>query len=136
MGSTEKADHIHEFRLKAWNFYKESLIALEKEGIIELPKIPPECEHNGHIFYIKVKDIKVRTKLLEFLKSSGILAVFHYVPLHSSPAGLKYGRFHGEDKFTTKESERLIRLPLFYGIKNVEIEEVVDRIYKFYGIGG
>ena len=135
-GQLEKADHIHEFRLKAWNFYKESLIALEKEGIIELPKIPPECEHNGHIFYIKVKDIKVRTKLLEFLKSSGILAVFHYVPLHSSPAGLKYGRFHGEDKFTTKESERLIRLPLFYGIKNVEIEEVVDRIYKFYGIGG
>jgi dTDP-4-amino-4,6-dideoxygalactose transaminase len=131
-GQLEMVEEIREFRLRAWNRYYNGLLELEKDGFIELPTIPKHCRHNGHIFYIKVENLHIRTKLLDFLKKQGILAVFHYVPLHSSPAGQRYGRFHGVDKFTTKESERLIRLPLFFNIKDEEIDYVIESIYRFF----
>jgi dTDP-4-amino-4,6-dideoxygalactose transaminase len=131
-GQLEVAEKINEFRLRVWNRYYNGLLELEKEGFIELPAIPKHCRHNGHIFYIKVRNLNIRTKLLNFLKEQGIWAVFHYVPLHSSPAGQRYGRFHGVDKFTTKESERLIRLPLFFNIKDEEIDYVIESIYRFF----
>jgi len=131
-GQLEIAEEINEFRLRMWNRYYNGLLALQENGTIDLPNIPEHCDHNAHMFYIKAKNLEERTKLLAFLKENGIFAVFHYVPLHSSPAGQKYGRFHGIDKFTTKESERLIRLPLFYGIKDEEIDYTTSKVYEFY----
>ncbi len=123
---------INNDRLKSWSLYYELLSPLASEGVIELPVIPKECEHNAHMFYIKTKDIEERSKLISHLKDNGISAVFHYIPLHSAPAGQKYGRFHGEDKYTTKESERLLRLPMYYGLTADEITYVCERIKEFY----
>jgi len=131
-GQLEWKEIINNSRLKSWELYYIGLSKLESLGVIELPKIPSYATNNGHIFYIKVKNLDERTKLLNFLRENGIYAVFHYVPLHSSPAGLKFGRFFGEDVFTTKESERLIRLPLFYNIKKEEIEFVIRKIFDFF----
>jgi dTDP-4-amino-4,6-dideoxygalactose transaminase len=131
-GQLEVAEEINEFRLRAWNRYYNGLLELEREGFIKLPTVPKHCRHNGHIFYIKVENLRIRTELLSFLKEQGIQAAFHYVPLHSSPAGQRYGRFQGVDKFTTKESERLIRLPLFFNIKDEEIDYVIESIYRFF----
>ena len=128
----EKADEINNNRLESWNFYNESLKELEDKGDIERPFIPKECTHNAHMYYIKVKDLEERTKLIKYLKENDVQAVFHYVPLHTAPAGKKYGRFHGEDKYTTKESERLLRLPMYYGLKQEDKEKVVDLVKKFY----
>lgn len=128
----EKADEINQNRLASWNRYYDGLKELEKQGKIELPYIPEYCEHNAHMFYIKAKDLKERTELISYLKENDILAVFHYIPLHNAPAGQKYGRFHGEDKYTTKESERLARLPMYYGLKEEEIDKIIDCIKKFY----
>ncbi|MBQ3431217.1 MAG: dTDP-4-amino-4,6-dideoxygalactose transaminase [Clostridia bacterium] len=112
---------INNDRLRSWNRYYELLKPLADRGCLELPYIPPECTHNAHMFYIKVKDYEERTKLLAYLKEHEIGAVFHYIPLHSAPAGQKFGRFHGEDKYTTKESERIIRLPMYFGLKDEDI---------------
>jgi len=131
-GQLEWKEIINNSRLKSWELYYIGLSKLESLGVIELPKIPSYATNNGHIFYIKVKNLDERTKLLNFLRENEIYAVFHYVPLHSSPAGLKFGRFFGEDVFTTKESERLIRLPLFYNIKKEEIEFVIRKIFDFF----
>ena len=128
----EQADEINNNRLETWNFYNDNLKELEEKGFIERPYIPKECEHNAHMYYIKTKDLKERTKLIKFLKENGVEAVFHYVPLHTAPAGQKYGRFHGEDQYTTKESERLMRLPMYYGLKQEDKEKVVELIKKFY----
>lgn len=128
----ECAEKINRNRLESWNFYYDGLKCLEKEGKIDLPTVPDECEHNAHMFYIKVKDVQERSKLIEFLKSKDILSVFHYVPLHSSPAGKKFGKFHGEDRFTTRESERLLRLPLYYNICREDLAKVVLSINEFY----
>lgn len=128
----EKADEINESRLHAWNLYNEQLQDIKNEGYIELPYIPEDCVHNAHMFYIKAKDLEERTQLIAYLKEHGVSAVFHYVPLHSSPAGMKYGVFYGEDHYTTKESERLIRLPLYYGISDEDVNYVIDRIKRFY----
>jgi dTDP-4-amino-4,6-dideoxygalactose transaminase len=133
-GNLEKADDINQNRLNTWQKYFDGLKELEDKGFIELPTIPNDCVHNAHMFYIKVKDLDERTRLLEHLKQNDILAVFHYVPLHSAPAGLKFGHFYGVDNFTTKESERLIRLPMFYNI-NIEIlERIIKKIYEFYKV--
>ncbi|MBQ8970417.1 MAG: DegT/DnrJ/EryC1/StrS family aminotransferase, partial [Lachnospiraceae bacterium] len=132
-GQLEESSLIAEDRLRAWNRYYEALLPLRDEGRIELPVIPPECQHNGHIFYIKARDLEERTALLSYLKENGIGAVFHYIPLHSAPAGKKYGRFVGEDRYTTKESERLVRLPMYYGITEEETGFVVKKIKEFYG---
>lgn len=128
----EQKEMINQNRLRAWNMYNELLKPLQEKGRIELPYIPKECTHNAHMFYIKTKDLEERTRLISYLKENDISAVFHYVPLHISPAGAKFGRFHGEDKYTTKESERLLRLPLYYGINDTDIEKVADAVIKFY----
>ena len=131
-GQIEDPHIINNDRLRSWNRYYEQLSPLKDKGVIELPFIPEECTHNAHMFYIKTKDLDERTKLTAFLKESGISAVFHYIPLHSSPAGEQFGRFFGEDKYTTKESERLLRLPMYYGLTDDEIDIVTDRINQFY----
>ena len=131
-GNLEKADEINQNRLNSWQKYYDGLKELENRGFIELPKIPDGCVQNAHMFYIKVKDLKERTALLDYLKENGTGAVFHYVPLHSAPAGIKFGRFEGEDDFTTKESERLIRLPMYYGINYKEVIFVCNNIIKYF----
>ena len=131
-GQLENANLIYNDRMNSWNKYKELLQELADKNIIELQYIPEDCKHNAHMFYIKCKDLDERTKLIDFLKKNDISAVFHYIPLHSAEAGLKFGRFNGEDKYTTKESERLLRLPLYYGLKEKDIEFVVSKIKGFY----
>lgn len=128
----EEADTINEDRLASWNAYYEMLRPLADSGRIELPVIPEECAHNAHMFYIKTKDIEERTALASFLKENGILAVFHYVPLHSAPAGRKFGRFHGEDRYTTNTFERLLRLPMYYGLGTDNVEFICDKVKEFY----
>ena len=128
----EKADEINQNRLLSWNRYYEGLKPLADAGIIELPVIPEGCVHNAHIFYIKCRDLQERTQLLQYLKNRDILAVFHYIPLHSAPAGLKFGRFAGEDRYTTTESERLLRLPMYYGLSEQDQETVVSEIRGFF----
>lgn len=128
----EKAEEIYDDRMHTWDCYYGRLKVLEEEGNIELPYVPEHCKHNAHMFYIKAKDIEERTALIDFLKSKGILAVFHYIPLHTAPAGMKYGRFHGEDRYTTKESERLLRLPLYYGLEEEKIEYICEMVKEFY----
>ena len=128
----EEADKIYEDRMRSWNLYDELFRDMSEEGIIETPYIPEGCVHNAHMYYIKTKDLKERTELIQFLKEHGVNAVFHYIPLHSAPAGEKFGRFHGEDKYTTKESERLLRLPLYYGLTEEDVKTVVSAVRKFY----
>ena len=128
----EIAKKINDDRLKSWNSYYKGMKELEENEYIELPYIPKECEHNGHMFYIKTKDLDERTRLIKYLKENGVLAVFHYVPLHSSKAGVKLGRFNGQDIYTTKESERLLRLPMYYGLKEESLEYIVDKVKTFY----
>ena len=128
----EIADEITENRMDRWNQYRELLQPLEEEALIELPYVPKHCMHNAHMFFIKTKDIDERTELIAYLKENNILSVFHYIPLHTAPAGLKYGRFHGEDKYTTKESERLLRLPLYYKLKEEEVDYICEKIKAFY----
>ncbi|SNT69963.1 dTDP-4-amino-4,6-dideoxygalactose transaminase [Psychrobacter sp. LV10R520-6] len=131
-GQLEKADEINQNRLLAWKLYYEALLPLREKGLIELPSIPYNCIQNAHMFYIKTKDLAERSKLLEHLKMKDVLAVFHYVPLHSAVAGEKYGSFSNKDIYTTKESERLVRLPMWYEISKEDIKRVVSYIYKFY----
>lgn len=131
----ECADEINNNRLKSWNFYYHALKPLADDGLIELPFIPEHCTHNAHMFYIKVKDLEERTRLLEHMKKNDICAVFHYVPLHSSPAGLRFGSFFGEDKYTTKESERLLRLPLYYRLEEQALDYIIEKINGFYKRG-
>ena len=128
----ELADEINETRLARWNEYYAGLKDLADEGRIELPFIPEHCTHNAHMFYIKCKDLAERTELIRFLKANEIQAVFHYVPLHSAPAGEKFGRFSGEDRYTTKESERLVRLPMYYALQQGQVEYIVSKIKEFY----
>ena len=128
----EKADEINENRMASWNAYYEQLSELAADGRIELPVIPEECCHNAHMFYIKTKDIDERVALATFLKENGIGTAFHYVPLHSAPAGARFGRFHGEDKYTTDTFERLLRLPMYYGLKEDEVGYIAEKIKEFY----
>lgn len=127
-----KAKEIYDDRMKSWALYYKLLLPLQDKELISLPTIPNYCKHNAHMFYIKIKDLQTRTNLISYLKENGIYTVFHYVPLHSSEAGCKYGRFHGEDKFTTQESEKLLRLPMYFGLKEDDIECVVRKIKEFY----
>ena len=128
----EKADEINYNRLTSWNYYYEQLRPLEDAGKIELPTIPEGCEHNAHMFYIKVADLEERGALIKHLKDRDVMAVFHYIPLHSSPAGQRFGRFSGEDVYTTRESDRLVRLPMYYGLEQDDLREVVDATKEFY----
>ena len=128
----EQADKIFDNRMKTWNLYYELLTDLQKQGVISLPVVPENCAHNAHMFYIKAKDLDERTHLIDFLKEQGILAVFHYIPLHTAPAGRKFGVFCGEDRYTTKESERLVRLPMYYGLEEEKVVYIVNKIKDFY----
>lgn len=131
-GQLEKADEIKNNRMGTWNEYYKTLSILKEKGAIELPSIPKECNHNSHIFYIKIATIDIRERLIKELKQNDIMAVFHYIPLHSAPAGEKYSRFHGVDKYTTKESERLLRLPIFYGMRPADLNKITTVISEFY----
>lgn len=129
----EIADEINETRLLRWQQYYDALKPLEEKGIIELPYIPENCVQNGHMFYIKLKDMDTRTKLIDHLSKNDILAVFHYIPLHSAPAGEKFGVFCGEDKYTTVESERLLRLPMYYSLSKDENDYIISKVKEFFG---
>ena len=130
----EMADEINENRLESWNAYRAAFQDLADAGRIELPTVPEGCVHNAHMFYLKCRDLSERTALIRFLKERDILAVFHYVPLHSAPAGLQYGRFAGEDVYTTRESDRLVRLPLYYGLTREDQARVIAAVRDFYGV--
>lgn len=127
----EMAEEINDRRLQVWNRYYEALKPLAEAGLMELPVVPEGCKHNAHMFYIKLKSLEERTNLMAYLRENGVYAVFHYVPLHSAAAGVKYGRFDGEDEYTTKDSNRLLRLPLYYGITDEAVETVVEKIFEF-----
>lgn len=131
-GQLEKVNDINNDRLNSWKQYYKALYPLEKMNLIQLPTIPTDCTHNGHMFYIKVRSLTIRTNLIEYLMVAGIYSVFHYVPLHSAPAGIQFGKFVGIDKFTTSESEKLIRLPMFYGLKTEEIQQITGAINDFF----
>ncbi len=128
----EMAEEINAARLDCWNRYYENLKPLAQAGYVELPVVPQGCIHNAHMFYIKVKDIDERTCLIDYLKTQGVMSVFHYIPLHTAPAGVKFGRFHGEDKYTTKESERLTRLPMYYGLSLEQVDYICEQVKKFF----
>ncbi len=128
----EVADQINDARLRCWQQYDAELQDLEQKGCISLPVIPEGCVHNAHMFYIKLADLEERTRFIAYMKENGVDTVFHYVPLHSSRAGQKYGRFHGKDRYTTKESERLVRLPMYYGLTEEEISYITEKIYAFF----
>lgn len=131
-GQIEMLHEIKDNRLDSWRYYLDAFSSFIDEHVIELQYIPNECEHNAHMFYIKVKDITLRNKLLHYLNVNGVEATFHYVPLHTSHAGMKFGYFMGEDNYTTQESERLIRLPLYYGLEKYKMDYIVKKIYSFF----
>lgn len=126
------ADEINDDRLRTWNAYYQAFAPLAEAGKVELPVIPDGCTHNAHMFYLKCKDLEERTRLISYMKSNEILCVFHYIPLHSAPAGLKYGRFSGEDVYTTKESDRLVRLPMYYGLTEQDLSAVIGAVQDFF----
>jgi len=130
----EKADVINQDRLASWNDYDLKLRQLKSDfgEVFELPFIPEECVHNAHMYYLKCRDLNERTQLIDYMKERGVLCVFHYIPLHSAPAGVRFGRFAGEDRYTTKESERLVRLPMYFGLSRKETDYVASCVYDFY----
>ncbi len=132
-GQLEMADEINENRLDSWERYRKAFSGLEKRSLVTLPYVPEECTHNAHMFYLKCRDLKERTALIKYLKEKNILAVFHYVPLHSAPAGLRFGRFEGEDRYTTAESDRLVRLPMYFNLKREDQDKVIQSVLRFYG---
>ncbi|WP_324730746.1 dTDP-4-amino-4,6-dideoxygalactose transaminase [Pseudomonas paeninsulae] len=127
-GQLEKAEEINAARCESWHEYYQSFLPLERLGLVELPHVPVECAHNAHMFYLKLKDIDRRAQAIKSLKMAGVQAVFHYVPLHSSPAGKKHSIFVGEDKYTTAESERLVRLPMWFGLDSCSIAKAVSAL--------
>ena len=132
LAQLEAKDKINDDRVASWNRYYQELLPLQEAGLIELPVVPKECIHNAHMFYLKLADLAQRTSFIAHLKEKGVQAVFHYIPLHSSPAGERYGRFDGADEFTTKESERLVRLPLYYGLTAQDQACVIDAVKSFF----
>mgnify|MGYP002624227407 CR=1 FL=1 len=128
----QRAEEVNQNRLATWQFYYDAFQDLASAGKIELPSVPPHCRHNGHMFWLKLKDLEERTRFIEHMRGEGIGCVFHYVPLHSAPAGKKYCRFCGEDVYTTRESERLVRLPMYYGMTQHDSAQVVDAAKKFF----
>lgn len=129
----EMAEEITADRMASFSLYRQELASLEEQGLLQLPVIPEDCRHNAHMFYVKAKDLAERTALIGFLKEAGVQAVFHYVPLHTAPEGQKVGRFVGEDRYTTKESERILRLPMYYGLKREQVLYVAEKVREFYG---
>lgn len=131
-GQLEAADSISADRLATWARYREAFEPLAERGLVGLPCVPDGCAHNAHMFYLKLRDLAQRTAFISFLKECGVQACFHYVPLHSSPAGLRFGRFDGADEHTTSESERLVRLPLYYGMAPEDLDAVIAAVCAFF----
>ncbi len=131
-GQLEAADAINEDRLRSWRGYDAAFRPLAAAGKLELPTVPEGCVHNAHMYYVKLRDLEERTTFISFLKERGVSSAFHYVPLHSAPAGLRFGRFHGEDRYTTAESDRLVRLPMYYGLTEEDLERVVSAVHAFF----
>lgn len=131
-GELEVAAKINNNRLSTWTAYRDAFSGLASDGLIDLPTIPDACKHNAHMFYVKLKDLNQRTDFISFLRSKGVQASFHYVPLHSSPAGERFGRFSGIDEFTTRESDRLVRLPMYYGMSKEDRERVIDAVLDYF----
>ncbi len=131
-GQLQHAEKMQADRMKSWERYYEAFLPLQNAGKVMLPVIPEGCVHNAHMFYLKCRDLSERTAYIDHMKKENIMCVFHYVPLHSAPAGLKYGRFNGKDEYTTKESERLVRLPLYYGLTEEDRERVIARTLAFW----
>ena len=131
-GQLQCADKINENRLETWNAYYKAFKSLENRGLLELPTVPEYCEHNAHMFYLKLKTLDARQDFIRYMKENDILCVFHYVPLHSAPAGQKFGRFDGEDRYTTSESDRLVRLPLYYGITKDDLDKVIRCTLEYF----
>lgn len=128
----EMADEINNNRLATWNAYYKAFKPLEDEGVITLPTIPDGCVHNAHMFYLKTKDFETRQEYIKFMRNLDIGCVFHYVPLHSAPAGIKFGRFNGEEVYTTSDSDRLVRLPMYYNMKKEDLQEVIARTLEYF----
>lgn len=128
----EAAERINQQRLRLWQNYYDALQPLAASGRIALPAVPASCRHNAHMFYLKLRDSEDRQALINWMKEAEILTVFHYIPLHSSPAGARFGRFHGTDAFTTRESERLLRLPLFYNLSDNNQRTVISSLLSFF----
>lgn len=126
-------DKINDKRRQIFDYYYEHLAVLEEKGYLARPYVPDYAVHNGHMFYVRVKDLKTRTDLIRYMKEKGVLCVFHYIPLHSAPAGKQYGTFHGEDVYTTKESECLMRLPMYYSLSMDDVKYVTDCLLEYYG---
>lgn len=126
----EKAEEINQFRLQVWNKYYKGLSELA--GKVEFPVVPECCSHNAHMFYLKLENIEDRSEFISYMKENGIGCVFHYIPLHSSPAGLKFGTFSGKDIYTTKESERLVRLPMWYGLTDSQVDYIIEVVKKYF----
>jgi dTDP-4-amino-4,6-dideoxygalactose transaminase len=133
-GQLLKADDINQNRINTWNSYYQAFKPLADEGLVELPTIPAGCEHNAHMFYLKFKNIEERTAFIAYMKEKGVLCVFHYIPLHSAPAGEKFGRFDGQDVYTTSESERLVRLPMYYGLTDADKAYVINCVLKYWSV--
>ncbi len=131
-GQLEMAETINAARRHCWDLYHEMLSPLAAQGRIEIQAVPDGCEHNGHLFYVKARDLAERTELIAYLKAHGVGAVFHYVPLHSANAGKRFGRFHGQDKYTTRESRRILRLPMYYGLKDSDVQRAAETVTAFY----
>ncbi|WP_268593957.1 DegT/DnrJ/EryC1/StrS family aminotransferase, partial [Escherichia coli] len=131
-GQLEVAERINQRRLALWQKYYDSFLPLAQAGRIELPTVPADCEHNAHMFYIKLRDIDDRTAFIDYLKEAEIMTVFHYIPLHACPAGEQFGRFAGEDRYTSQESARLVRLPLFYNMSDANQRTVINTILSFF----
>ena len=131
-GQLTEADRINDDRMASWKSYEAAFRPLEEFGAVQMMHTPPECRHNAHMFWLKAKNLQERTALIEYLKEQEVNAVFHYIPLHSAPAGLRFGRFFDTDVYTTVESERLLRLPLYYGLTKKECSIVIDAVYGFY----
>lgn len=127
----EACEEISSKRMEIYNYYHRNLSSLAREGKLEQPFVPEACTHNAHMYYIKVRDVKVRGRLIQYLRGRGICSVFHYVPLHTAPAGQKFGRFAGEDVYTTRESERLLRLPMFYNLDMEDVKQIVEAVNTF-----
>ncbi|MDR5907492.1 dTDP-4-amino-4,6-dideoxygalactose transaminase [Franzmannia qiaohouensis] len=131
-GQLENVNEINNFRLSIWEKYHAGLAPLKNEGLLDLPSVPSNCKHNAHMYYIKVKDLDERKRLIHYLKERDIMAVFHYVPLHTAKAGVDYGRFSGKDVYTSNESERLLRLPMWFNIPTSYIDNIIDAVLDFY----
>lgn len=129
----QRADEVNENRLTTWNAYYDAFRRFEESGRIGLPVIPETCAHNAHMFYIKTNDLDDRTKFISYMRENDVQCTFHYIPLHSAPAGVKFGRFDGVDEFTTKESERLVRLPMYYQLSEEDRATVIRNVCNYFG---